>query len=121
LIILITKDLFFVPSFRAAAERLGQVLRMASSVSDDKLDCAEPEKVIAVVVDLSALPADSLSDASSQLGEKFPGVTRAAFGSHVHAGRLEQAVAAGFDPVLTRGQINKHLPQLIEQWLRNAG
>ena len=119
MIVLVSKDLFFVPVFKSAARKLHQEVMLVSHVEDEKLERIDPTDVVAVVVDLSAISADGLDEAAHHLGEICPGAVRAAFGSHVHTGRLSLARSAGFEPVLTRGQIDNRLPRLMQEWVQS--
>ncbi len=119
MIVLLSKDLFFVPVVQSAAKRFHQQLLVISHVEDSKLEALEPSEVVAVLVDLSAISAEMLGEAAEHLSSMLPGVILAAFGSHVHTGRLESASACGFNPVLTRGQLNNRLPQIMQEWVES--
>ena len=51
------------------------------------------------------------------LPEKEPPTRLVAFGPHVHKQRLEEAVAAGVDEAVSRGELFGSFPSLLRRWL----
>ena len=118
MIVLFTKDLFFVPLVKSAAQKQHQQVTVVTKAEDERLIKFDPREVIATIVDLSAISADALPEIFQKLSEVAPKAVHCAFGSHVHTGRLELASQAGFSPVLTRGQLNQRLANMIEEWVQ---
>ncbi len=54
------------------------------------------------------------------LPEKRPPPRLIAFGPHVHKQRLDDAVAAGVDEAVSRGELFGAFPALIRRWLEPA-
>ena len=121
MIVLLSKDLFFVPVFKSAAEKFHQQVLVVGRIEDERLAKIDLSEVVAVVVDLGAISADTMHELATRIAELMPSAVRCAFGSHVHAGRLELAGEAGFDPVLTKGQVGQRLPRLVEDWIIRGG
>lgn len=115
-VVLLSKDLFFVPSFRSAATAAGLELKVLSSWDAQALGENPAESVAAFVLDLSAISLADLSGLSAAMAEAAPAAVRCAFGPHVQRARLEAAAAAGFESVLSRGQLNQSLPSLLQGW-----
>ncbi len=118
MVVLLTKDLFFVPVIRTAAERCDLETAVVSSLDDQRLPQSQvdAEAVRVCIVDLSAISLADLDSLKSGLAAAFPDATLCAFGSHVHANRLMAAKECGFEQVLTKSQLNAHINDLVEQW-----
>ncbi len=116
MLILITKDLFFVPLVSSAAAAQDWEVRVGKSGQDPKLQVEDVNSVAVCLVDLAALSQKDFEATATQLREQFPTARRVAFGPHVHAERLARAEGAGFDQVYTRAQLNAQLPGLVAQW-----
>lgn len=117
-VIFLTKDLFFVPMLKQAAERAGHILTVAPSIGNPRLDAIVAADVAACIVDLTAIEVDEIGSVQRQLKERFAQATLAAFGPHVRERHLQTASDSGFDHVLTRGQLNKNLDHWIGVWTR---
>ncbi|MEO8270485.1 MAG: hypothetical protein ABI557_12250 [Aureliella sp.] len=115
-ILLLTKDLFFVPTLRAAADKLECPLVVALSIDSDKLAGLATDEVAAWVVDLNCVPVDSIPTVVSSLAIRFPGANKIAFGPHVQTQRLAAAESAGCQYVLSRGQISNQIDRLMSEW-----
>ncbi len=120
-IVLVTKDLFFVPTFRAAAEKLEAAVVVALSVDSDKLTELSAEEVSAWIIDLSSVSLEAIPSLVDRLSGQFPAAHRIAFGPHVQAARLAAAEHAGCQQVLSRGQISGQIDRLMVQWLSAPG
>ena len=116
MIVLVTKDLFFVPLVKAAAEKQATEIITVPGIASARLDQLSQVEVTACIVDLTAISAADISIVATQLREKFYPVQLIAFGPHVHESQLQAAQAAGFDAVLTRGQLNAHIDRYMQQW-----
>lgn len=108
--VLLSSDLFFSSKITGAAGALGlqvRVLGQPSAVSDAFSD-ARPRFLI---VDLS-LPGLNVGDLAASLpDDNRPEVI--AYDAHVRTDQLAAAKAAGCDAVLSRGQLDAQLPQIL--------
>lgn len=102
-------DLFFGSKVSGVASQLGIEVRFAAS----RAALVEGARSGAdlVLIDLDAAVIDPLG-AIREI--RAGGARVVAFASHVHAGRLAEARAAGCDEVLTRGSLARSLPALLE-------
>lgn len=116
-IVLVTKDLFFVPTFRTAAEKLEAAVVVALSGDSDKLTELAAEEVSAWIIDLSSVSLEAIPSLVDRLSSQFPESHRIAFGPHVQTARLAAAEHAGCQQVLSRSQISGQIDRLMAQWL----
>ena len=114
MVVLISKDLFFMASIRAALESAGGKLLHIKEWDAAKITA--PKEVVALIVDLSAIKLDSLPELAQEARIELASAQLVAFGPHVHANRLEAAVDAGFDQVLSRGQFSNQIASLVAGW-----
>ena len=76
-----------------------------------------------VILDLQAFAEDPAVIVSrvrallDGLAGKQPSARLIAFGPHVHKQRLEEAVAAGVDEAVSRGELFGSFPALLRRWL----
>jgi hypothetical protein len=120
MIIFLTKDLFFVPLLKSAAEKLNCSILSIPNLTSPRLGELDASEVSAGVVDLTAVPIGDISLVAQSFRERFPQIQLAAFGPHVHDAHLEAAQAAGFQDVLTRGQLNANIGRYMEKWSKTA-
>jgi DNA-binding NarL/FixJ family response regulator len=114
MVVLVSKDLFFAPIIRGAAESCG----MESSVllnADSKKD-PEPEGVAVVILDLGGVGTADLAATVIHLRERFPAARLVGYASHVHEAKILAAQSAGFDPVLSKGQVSANLAKYLQAW-----
>ncbi len=116
-IVLLTKDLFFVPTLRAAADKLDCPLVVALSIDSAKLSGLVADEVAAWVIDLNCVPVDSIPVVVNSLSTRFPKARAIAFGPHVQTQRLSAAELAGCQQVLSRGQLSSQIDRLMSEWL----
>jgi CheY-like chemotaxis protein len=117
-VLLVSGDLLFGSRVRAAAESLGMSCRMAPAGVSALTQLAEARWQV-VLVDLET-PGLSLP----QLLQRAAAACRAgviAYAPHVRHGVLESARQAGCPVVLTRGQFDAQLPELLAGALSAAG
>jgi len=112
----LTTDLMFSSRVAGAANAAGVKLADYGSVGKI-LELARETPPRVVVVDMDA-PKLDIADFVTQLKQLEPPPAVVAYGSHVHVAKLEAASAAGCDAVLTRGQFNS---QMVEVLARFAG
>lgn len=117
MIVLLTKDLFFIPISKAAAELNGTESKVISSTQDPRLADLDPNCIQVWLLDLSAIAVADLPASVQRCRQLAPKAKVAAFGPHVQTARLEAAQAAEADFVLTRGQLDRQLPQLLAEWI----
>jgi CheY-like chemotaxis protein len=111
-VLYLTKDLFFASRVTAAARSLGLEVRVSPS-ADQLLEQTEDERSL-VLLDLDAPGADSAAIVSALRQGGFPSPPIVAFGSHVHEARLQAARQAGCDLVLTRGQFDRQMAEILQ-------
>jgi DNA-binding NarL/FixJ family response regulator len=118
-ILLISPDLMSTSKLAGLTRHSGGLLETLRSL-DDEPRAAHFDLVI---LDLQAFAEDpavivarvqSLVDG---LPEKQPPAKLIAFGPHVHKHRLDEAVAAGVDEAVSRGELFGSFPALLRRWL----
>jgi len=112
-VVLLTKDLFFVPTVRQAAERAGYSLVTTIAAQSDSLDQLASSDAAAWVIDLNAIPLDDIAGVIGAWSERFPHALRVAYAPHVQTARLAAASQAGCQHVLSRGQLNTQLERIL--------
>jgi CheY-like chemotaxis protein len=115
LIAFLTSDLVFPSRVAGVAQQLG--LRMITATTADALlekIAAEPAQI--VLLDLNS-PGVNPADVTPRV-KSLPNPPRTiiAFGPHVHEQKLAAAKAAGCDLVLTRGQFDSQMHNLLAQF-----
>lgn len=110
----LTKDLLFQSRVAGQAKACG--LGLIADRTPDRIfgRSNESEKLRLWLIDLT-LDLEDLSAVAKAIRERCPHAAIIAFGPHVHVDKLERAAAAGFDRVLTRGQFDHQMPQLIAE------
>lgn len=116
-IVVVTKDLFFVPTFRTAAENMGGSVVVALSADSDKLSGLPAAEVSAWIIDLSSVSVAAIPSWVESLSRQFPQAHKIAYGPHVQTERLAAAERAGCQQVLSRGQISSQIDRLMGPWL----
>ncbi len=115
-IIFLTTDLLFSSRVAGAAARAGLKLRTAASRATllDLAGAAEDNPI--VLLDLNS-PGVEPADVVPAL-RALPNPPRAiiAYGPHVQEDRLAAATASGCDEVLTRGQFNATMDDVLRKW-----
>ena len=109
LILAMVDDLFFQAKIRAVAAPLGVEVRVATTLA--QAQAAWPEAAVAVV-DVNRAGADPLAVIRTLRGQRSA-VPIIGYGSHVDAGLLAQARAAGCTTVLPRSAFVQQLPRLL--------
>ncbi|QDV12119.1 hypothetical protein CA51_19950 [Rosistilla oblonga] len=108
--LLLSTDLFFASRIKSAAVEAGYEMSMGKSI--EKVTLKEGLQV--VIVDLSTT-GSTVEAIAQHVREQAPSARLVAFGPHVQTGRLAAAREAGFDVVLTRGQLDHGLGQLFSE------
>ena len=117
MIFLMVDDLFFLTKIQTTLQHLGLMSRTLTTRAQ-LLDALQAGAIPAgIVVDL-ALRADRAVDLISALrstAERSQSIPVLAFGSHVEVEQRRQALAAGADNVVTKSELSKNLPQLLQR------
>jgi CheY-like chemotaxis protein len=108
---MLSTDLVFSSRAAATARAAGRTLRIAATADALLQQVAEPVRL--VIVDLTA-PGCDVAQIVQQLRQQQPPPRVVAYAPHVMSGALERAREAGCDQVLTRGQFDKRLDQLLQ-------
>lgn len=117
MIIYCCPDLLFATKIRSTAEALGVLTRPVrdQTMLDNRLNQVDDGKnnapVTALLVDLDTGEEGLALIAHARAACADLAVI--AYGSHVEVERLDAARQAGADPVLTRGQFTRMLPELL--------
>jgi CheY-like chemotaxis protein len=109
----LTKDLFFASRVIAAARALGGDLQVVGTV-DALLDRMEQESCSLVLLDLDSPGADPAALVGGLRRRVTEPPLIVAFGSHIHEARLAAARDAGCDFVLTRGQFDRQMREILQ-------
>jgi CheY-like chemotaxis protein len=118
LVAFLTDDLVFPSRVKAVAERFGVDLKTAGTV--DALVELVGDGQAVVIVDLSMpLDVEATIGRLKALGGRPRAVV--AFCPHVHEAKLQAAKAAGCDVVLTRGQFDAQMENVLGQFLAQSG
>ena len=113
-VVLLCTDLMFDSRICGAAQQAGLTIESVAGVAA-AVELAARGGCRVVVADLT-VPGLSMETLVSQLNEECVGGRPEviAFGPHVQTGRLEAAREAGCDQVLTRGQFDARLKELLQ-------
>ena len=116
MILFLTKDLFFIPVLQSAGKKQAAEVVAVLSLDSPKATQLDAAQITACVIDLTAVDVAEMGPVVARLRETFAAAQIAAFGPHVQEGRLATARTAGCDQVLTRGQLNSQIDQLMANW-----
>lgn len=114
--LLLSRDLIFTSKVTGTARMLGRQVLTAGNAALAKSMIAQ-WKPRAVFVDLAAGDMVGPEAIMAYRATAGPEAAFIAFGSHVDAGALAAAKAAGCDPVLPRSRFSAELPDLIRRFL----
>lgn len=119
-ILLVSPDLLSTSRLAALARPLPARMETLRSLDDEPRD--GPFDL--VLLDLQSLPGDAaviVARALKLVERQVEGTGRTAklvaFGPHVHKERLADAVAAGADAAVSRGELLGSFPGLVRRWL----
>lgn len=109
--IFLTNDMMFSSRVMNAAENLGVDLRVMMSVEKAMDEIASETRLVILDLRVSTLePAEVVPE----IREKAGAARVIAFGPHIHEKRLATAVDAECDEVLTQGQFNSRIMEVLE-------
>jgi hypothetical protein len=112
-VLFFSRDIFFAPAVKSAATAAGCQFHILGRV-DATVAPEVAQAVRACVVDLTPLDAEQIAQWGRSLSERFPGARRIAFGPHVQVDNFAAAAAAGFEPVMPKGQVAANLGRLLQ-------
>ncbi len=115
-ILLISKDLFFAPVVKSAAEAFDAPVTIGLNPDSKKVLDLAGDEIAVCIVDLSGIGSGDVATVAMDLKNRFPASRLVGFAPHVHVAKLQAASESGFDPVLSRGQVSSLLPKLFAQW-----
>lgn len=111
-VLFFSRDIFFAPIVKNAATSAGFQFAIVAR-ADAALKADFVGEIRACIVDLTPLSLDEIAIWGVELANRFPGAQRIAFGPHVQVEHFAAAAAAGFEPVLAKGQVANILPRLL--------
>jgi CheY-like chemotaxis protein len=114
-VLYLTQDLFFGSRVTAAVRSLGSEVHVVRSAAE-LLEQAGQDCPL-VLIDLDAPGADPAAIAAELRQREGARPAIVAFGSHVHEARLAAARDAGCDAVLTRGQFDRQMADILRDRL----
>jgi CheY-like chemotaxis protein len=120
-ILFLTTDLMFSSRVAGAAARAGMTMRTVGSAAALLEQVAAVEAPPFVLLDLNMLEFDPRQLVPALRAASNPPRAIVAYGPHVHEDRLAAATAAGCDEVLTRGQFNARMDDVLAKWRATSG
>ncbi|MFK7768819.1 MAG: hypothetical protein AB8B55_16485 [Mariniblastus sp.] len=113
MIVFLTQDLMMSSNASSHAREHEKKLKTVGSVAS-ALKVIQEKRPHLLLVDLQT-PGLSVEELGNEIRELPDSVCplSIAYAQHVHVELLEQAKAGGFDQVLTRGQMNSQVGQII--------
>jgi CheY-like chemotaxis protein len=110
-VLFLTADLMFLSRAGAAANSIGATLRVVGTTAA-LLDAISAEEAKLVLLDLST-PGIDVAQAVARIRQIGVPATIVAYGPHVHQAKLDAALQAGCDKVLSKGQFTGQLNQIL--------
>ena len=120
LVAFLTNDLVFPSRLSGLAQRLGLRMETATTVKA-LLEKLATEPVVMVLLDLNLTEVDPTVIVPKLKTQAIPPRAIIAFGPHVHEEKLVAAKMAGCDIVLTRGQFDAQMENLLLRILQVSG
>jgi CheY-like chemotaxis protein len=117
-VLFVSTDLVFSSRLAAAGERLGFTVSAVTSI-DAAEGRLEDDSIDLVICDLSAPGADPQS-LVARLRQRRPNVAIVAYAPHVHEDRLRAATEAGCNEVLSRGQFDRQMDDILARYARQS-
>jgi CheY-like chemotaxis protein len=115
-VLLLSPDLVFSSRLAAAGKRLEIPVSAISSIEAAEAR-VEEDSIDLVICDLSAPGADPRS-LVARLRQRRPNLPIIAYVPHVHEDRLRAATEAGCDEVLTRGQFDRQMDDILARYAK---
>ena len=114
MVLFFSSDLVFSSRLAGAGQRLGVPVSPVSSL-DAAVARVQGDSIGLVILDLSTANIDPQM-AVARLRESQPALAVVAYAPHVHEDRLRAAAAAGCNEVLTRGQFDRQMEDLLVRY-----
>ena len=113
MIVFLTKDLM-MSSNASSHARQSDIELKTTDTAEGAIKLIEEHRPHVLLIDLQApgLVVEHLSELVRDLSDSVCPLT-IAYAQHVNVDLLERAKAAGFDQVLTRGQVNSQIGQIV--------
>jgi CheY-like chemotaxis protein len=112
-LIAVVDDLFFASKIRGTAERLGVSVSFPRA-SDALIAAALRDQPQLIICDLHATRIEPIELAKRlKADERLRSIPLLGFFSHVQTELKQQAEQAGFDRVIPRSALAKHLPEIL--------
>ncbi len=112
-VLLLTKDLFFVPTVRQATESAGYSLLVSTTPQAAPIEQLSATDVVAWVIDLNAISLADIAGTIAAWSASFPTALRVSYAPHVQTARLAAATQAGCQQVLSRGQLSSQFERIL--------
>ena len=115
MVVILTQDLMMSSSVGAVAKAHSLTAKSVSSINK-AINLLNEQRASLLLIDLQ-MPGLDLAELTAEIA-KLPDETRPtsiAYAQHVNVELLEQGQQAGFDMVVTRGQLNRELGDLLTQ------
>lgn len=115
MIVFLTSDLMMSSSASSHARQRKLDLKTVDSASE-AITLIEDQRPYLFLIDLQTpgLEVDTLGQSLRELADSICPLT-IAYAQHVNVDLLQQAKSAGFDQVLTRGQFNSQIGQIVAE------
>jgi CheY-like chemotaxis protein len=114
MVLFFSSDLVFSSRLAGAGQRLGMQVSAVSSL-DAAAARVNGDSVRLVILDLSSANVDP-QVVVARLRESQPALAVIAYAPHVHEDRLRAAADAGCNEVLTRGQFDRQMEDLLVRY-----
>lgn len=111
MIVFLSSDLMFTSTVSGVAGSMGKRLQCVGTVAKAASVISEADAAVRLIVDLST-PGLNLQDLAQSVGPDVL-ASAIAYGPHVHEALLAQAQDAGIGTVISRGQFNAKLKELL--------
>lgn len=113
MVVFLTADLMMASNASSHAKQKGIAISQAASAKS-ALEFIDKNRPHLLLIDLQCPGLDiaALGESLSDLSDSMCPLT-IAYAQHVETDKLDAARSAGFDQVLTRGQINSEMGQII--------
>jgi DNA-binding NarL/FixJ family response regulator len=115
-VLFLSSDLVFSSRLAAAGKRMGVCVDSVTSIEAVE-ERVESNSVDLVICDLSAPGADP-NALVARLRQRWPSLAIVAFAPHVHEDRLRAATEAGCNEVLSRGQFDRQMGDILARYAK---
>ena len=120
-VLFLSSDLIFSSRLAGAAGQLNVPIQVAASAASLVAKVGEAETPPLVILDLNTPGVSCGSLVPALRALPSPPTAIIAYGPHVHEARLAEARAAGCDEVMSRGQFNAGMLEVIRRHSEGGG